>query len=386
LYIEIAVPETRENSLVFGKRFLKHFLSLLMRLWWKNLWRVCLKGGTIKYLFASINHSLISFAEAREHGVGFYEFSTDHEEREKQQEALNKIRDATLDAQKQRSDLKQSRDNIIANRVKLARARVRARLGLPPEEEKPEETDENLYDVTDKKMEKEEEAARKRAAVEKRKELERQKHIRPWDKNKLSSKKRDSSSESEDETDWKPRREYQPMSQGKLNIIYDLFMQITDLWCFRGVEREAEAGEKARICTSWTTFRQSSGNIQSQQCRRWRWTRKLAFFQHYQKDETTQRSSWDWSWAARCSYPSSCHIWILWTDVFETSSFAAAAFQRPWSLNLCWIKILARASRQRKQTQMVISKWLHTQQLITVHQSSLYFHLNQNFLKFQKKT
>lgn len=78
--------------------------------------------------------------EAREHGVGFYEFSTDHEEREKQQEALGKIRDATLEAQQHRADLKKSRDDIISNRVKLAKARVRARLGLPPEEDKPETT------------------------------------------------------------------------------------------------------------------------------------------------------------------------------------------------------------------------------------------------------
>jgi len=45
----------------------------------------------------NLHYHDILFDEAREHGVGFYEFSTDHEEREKQREALNKIRDATLD-------------------------------------------------------------------------------------------------------------------------------------------------------------------------------------------------------------------------------------------------------------------------------------------------
>ena len=87
----------------------------------------------------NLHYRDVLFDEAREHGVGFYEFSTDHEEREKQQEALNKIRDSTLDAQQQRADLKKSRDDIISNRVKIAKARVRARLGLPPEEEKPTE-------------------------------------------------------------------------------------------------------------------------------------------------------------------------------------------------------------------------------------------------------
>lgn len=152
-------------------------------------------------------------SEAREHGVGFYEFSTDHEEREKQQEALSKIRDSTLDAQQQRADLKKSRDNIIANRVKIAKARVRARLGLPPEEEKPVE---DLYDATDKKKEKEEEAARKKAEIEKQKDRERQKHVRPWDKRKISSKHQSSSDSDDDsEKEWTPKAEYRPMSQGE---------------------------------------------------------------------------------------------------------------------------------------------------------------------------
>lgn len=84
---------------------------------------------------SSSKFNQIELTEAREHGVGFYEFSTDHEERSKQQEALSKIRDSTLDAQEQRANLKKSRDDIIANRVKQAKARVRVRLGLPPEEE-----------------------------------------------------------------------------------------------------------------------------------------------------------------------------------------------------------------------------------------------------------
>lgn len=182
---------------------------------WENRWLV---SGGRKFRSNLYWPRLCSFLfpEAREHGVGFYEFSTDHEEREKQQEALSKIREATLDAQQQRSDLKKSRDNLIANRMKQAKAQVRQRLGLPPEVEKPAE-EENLYDVTDKKKEKEEEAARKKADIEKQKDRERQKHVRPWDKNKVPSKRRESSSDSdedEDEVEWKPRREHHLMSQG----------------------------------------------------------------------------------------------------------------------------------------------------------------------------
>lgn len=130
---------------------------------------------------------------------------------------MNKIREETVAKQQQRSDLKKSRDDIIANRVKLAKARVRTRLGLPPAEEKPAE-DEKLFDATDRKKEKEEEAEKKKAAIEKQKERERQSHVRPWDKNKVSSKRRESSSESgeDDEVEWEPRRENHLMSQGLL--------------------------------------------------------------------------------------------------------------------------------------------------------------------------
>lgn len=146
---------------------------------------------------------------------------------------MSKIRDETLDAQQQRSDLKKSRDDIIANRVRLAKARVRARVGLPPEEEKPKEA-ENLYDASDVTKEKEE-AARKKAEEEKQKERQRQKHIRPWDKNKVSAKRHSSSSESEDEAEWKPQRERHVMTQGDSLFSYFNFMLI-EVFVYRGME------------------------------------------------------------------------------------------------------------------------------------------------------
>lgn len=73
----------------------------------------------------------IRFSEAREHGVGYYEFSTDHEEREKQQAELRKIHEGTLDAQEERNKLKNARDAILASRIKSAKQRVRQRMGLP---------------------------------------------------------------------------------------------------------------------------------------------------------------------------------------------------------------------------------------------------------------
>lgn len=76
---------------------------------------------------------------------------------------------------------------------------------------------EPLYDPTDKKKEKEEAAARKKAEIEKVKESQRQKHVRPWDKSKISSRNRQnsSSSESEEEKEWKPQSERHVMNQAE---------------------------------------------------------------------------------------------------------------------------------------------------------------------------
>lgn len=72
--------------------------------------------------------------EARIHGVGYYSFSTDETERKKQMEELIKQREETLKAQKETEEIRKKRDELIAARVAAARARQRARAGLPPEE------------------------------------------------------------------------------------------------------------------------------------------------------------------------------------------------------------------------------------------------------------
>lgn len=89
----------------------------------------------------------IQFSEAREHGVGYYEFSTDHEEREKQQKELRKIHEGTLDAQEERNKLKSARDAILASRIKSAKQRVRQRLGLPENDNDDDEGRKGIYFV-----------------------------------------------------------------------------------------------------------------------------------------------------------------------------------------------------------------------------------------------
>lgn len=68
------------------------------------------------------------------HGVGYYSFSTDEAERRKQMEELVKRREETLLAQKEAEQIRKKRDELMAARVAAARARQRARAGLPPED------------------------------------------------------------------------------------------------------------------------------------------------------------------------------------------------------------------------------------------------------------
>lgn len=83
-----------------------------------------------------VHYQGVLFDEARTHGVGYYAFSTEDSERAKQQKELEDIRMKTLASQKERESQRMSREKIIEERVKAAKNRQRARLGLPPLEGK----------------------------------------------------------------------------------------------------------------------------------------------------------------------------------------------------------------------------------------------------------
>ncbi|CAO1406964.1 unnamed protein product [Diamesa serratosioi] len=163
-----------------------------------------------------VHYQDVLFSEAREHGTGFYEFSADHDERAKQQNELKQMRESTKENQKKKLELKNTRDKIIADRVKAAKQRVRAKLGLPPEEEQTQ-VDDKLYDKEDEKKEREEEQKRVQNEKEKIREIERKRHVRPWDKAKNLKRHSSDDSDDNDNKDWQPRKEYQPMSQEQWN-------------------------------------------------------------------------------------------------------------------------------------------------------------------------
>lgn len=156
-----------------------------------------------------VHYQDVLFDEARTHGVGYYEFSTDEVERAKQRKELDSIREATVLEQKKRMEQKQTRDKMIADRVKAARNRQRARLGLPPEEDESEkQTTDDLYDKTqeEERKKKEEELKLEKQLDDKIKDNERKRHVRPWDEGK--------STKSEN---WTPFVEKEPMSQEQWN-------------------------------------------------------------------------------------------------------------------------------------------------------------------------
>ncbi|GAB0093723.1 hypothetical protein DMENIID0001_088970 [Sergentomyia squamirostris] len=145
-----------------------------------------------------------SIDEARTHGVGYFQFSTDEEERAKQQRELEKQRLATLSAQKEREEQRKARDMIIKERVRAAKNRQRARIGLSPLGPEDDEKTEQDEDEARKRDEEEEAKKKRKEEEEKLQEIERQKHIRPWDEDKTPA-------DAPKEWVYKPERE--PMSQ-----------------------------------------------------------------------------------------------------------------------------------------------------------------------------
>ncbi|KAI4494233.1 hypothetical protein M0802_009102 [Mischocyttarus mexicanus] len=89
---------------------------------------------------SDIHYQDVLFDEARGHGVGYYAFSQDEEERVKQQQNLNNLRKETEQKQKHIKELKDMKDKMEQNRLKAARIRQRIRAGLPAESEEQEDS------------------------------------------------------------------------------------------------------------------------------------------------------------------------------------------------------------------------------------------------------
>ncbi|XP_071573492.1 uncharacterized protein [Temnothorax nylanderi] len=102
---------------------------------------------------ADIHYQDILFDEARAHGVGYYAFSQDEEERMKQQENLANLRKETERKQREMKEIKELKERMEQNRLKAARIRQRIRAGLPAEPTEEELAQEKLINSTENKDE-----------------------------------------------------------------------------------------------------------------------------------------------------------------------------------------------------------------------------------------
>ncbi|XP_014213538.1 coiled-coil domain-containing protein 174 [Copidosoma floridanum] len=135
---------------------------------------------------ADIHYQDILFDEARSHGVGYFAFSQDEEERAKQQESLVKLRKETERKQQENQRILEMKEKIQQNRLKAARIRQRLRAGLPLEDAEEDKT-ENSNEASNQ-----EDNGKKESVVE---SVEAQKEK----ENDESSKNVDSKESSQDE-------------------------------------------------------------------------------------------------------------------------------------------------------------------------------------------
>ncbi|XP_017067261.2 LOW QUALITY PROTEIN: coiled-coil domain-containing protein 174 [Drosophila eugracilis] len=173
-----------------------------------------------------VHYQDVFFDEARTHGVGYYAFSTDEDERRKQQLELEKARKATTAEQTRRDEIRAKRDRMVADRVLAAKNRIRARNGLPPiskeqyEREEQQKKDESAAEAAERErdeLEKKAAIAKKKAKEEAELEELRKEHVRDWDRDKPGVAKRRDSDNEEKPEEWKYKAERLPMSQEEWN-------------------------------------------------------------------------------------------------------------------------------------------------------------------------
>ncbi|XP_066521491.1 coiled-coil domain-containing protein 174 [Hoplias malabaricus] len=85
-----------------------------------------------------IHYENIRDQEARELGVGYFAFSQDEEQRRKQRETLDMLRDQTTDQRKKREQLKEKRKALLKARLAKVRMRKMKKNKLDPGEEEAE--------------------------------------------------------------------------------------------------------------------------------------------------------------------------------------------------------------------------------------------------------
>ncbi|XP_049886126.1 coiled-coil domain-containing protein 174 [Pectinophora gossypiella] len=138
--------------------------------------------------YEDIHYQDLLFDEARMHGVGYFSFSTDAAERQRQMDELMKRREETLREQAAMEEKTKQRDEMLAARVKAARMRQRIRAGLPPDDAKLQYKELIIDALNQIKADQDKRAKEKEQQIKEELEKERQKlreaHVREWDRGK----------------------------------------------------------------------------------------------------------------------------------------------------------------------------------------------------------
>ncbi|XP_064397894.1 coiled-coil domain-containing protein 174-like isoform X2 [Halichondria panicea] len=180
-----------------------------------------------------IHYQSVQEGEIRNHGVGYYQFSGQEEQRKKQMEMLDKLRDETETERDKKQRLHEKRRALLEarlNKVKEKRNQRRREQGLADIEfeiegskdskEGSKESEEvSSYDIKallDAELEKSKVNSHlEQAQIE---EEERAKHVRPWDKGKVVDmvRKRKQELEAERLTEFAPPPSYnEPIKKPK---------------------------------------------------------------------------------------------------------------------------------------------------------------------------
>lgn len=173
-----------------------------------------------------IHYQDVFFDEARTHGVGYYAFSADKGERQRQQSALDSERNKTRTAQEKREQFRANRDKIVFDRMFAAKNRQRARSGLPllaieefeaMQAEAKARTETQTNDDFEEKREKAADKSKDpdAAQIEDMLDAKRRQHLRPWDMGKTEYGM--GATRTQESPEWAYKPEKEPLSQREWN-------------------------------------------------------------------------------------------------------------------------------------------------------------------------
>ncbi|CAL1548673.1 unnamed protein product [Lymnaea stagnalis] len=134
-----------------------------------------------------IHYSNVQYDEIRNHGVGFFQFSKDHEKREEELDKLKSFRKETLEERSRKDHIKDKRKAMMEERLAKVRQRRKLKADVTEEANK-EDVDfgPKLSEALTSPTQEEENTRLQREKEAQEAEERRKAHVREWDKEKVS--------------------------------------------------------------------------------------------------------------------------------------------------------------------------------------------------------